>query len=98
MESFLACFRDESVKAPALVWPLLSGAVSSEVSQLQSLTHVLSCDPTCQDAGLGKAVNDALYLRSVNELGSMSIPIQSPNRWEPAAWSPFDARVRTSQS
>ncbi|GLB42453.1 putative tubulin domain containing protein [Lyophyllum shimeji] len=42
--------------------------------------------PSADSTGTRKIINDALYLRSLNELASMSVPIQSPNAWPTEAW------------
>ncbi|KAJ7465029.1 Misato segment II tubulin-like domain-containing protein [Mycena latifolia] len=68
MSSLLTSLRDDLAKLPLLGWPLLSDAAPSF--------------STVDDRrGIRKIINDALVLRSLSELSSMSIPIQSPATW-----------------
>ncbi|KAG6907553.1 hypothetical protein DXG01_008539 [Tephrocybe rancida] len=74
IHSFLTSFRDQYTKLPCLVVPLLSNGTSGEL-------HV-------DDAiGIKNVVNDALYLRSLNEIASMSIPIQYRSAWPMESWN-----------
>jgi len=68
VDSFLVSFRDEFPKLSILAFPLLSDALSSS----------LDLD---DHRGRRKALNDALCLRSLNELVEMNVPIQSPLTW-----------------
>ncbi|GLB45716.1 putative tubulin domain containing protein [Lyophyllum shimeji] len=77
INSFLTSFRDQYLKIPCLVFPLLSDAVSKRVV------------PSDDSTGTRKIINDALYLRSLDELASMSVPIQLPNAWPTEAWCPY---------
>ncbi|KAJ7776805.1 mtDNA inheritance protein Dml1 [Mycena maculata] len=67
IDSFLTSLRDDFVKLPLLVWPLLSDAPLSNTAD--------------DRRGTRKAINDALVLRSLSELSSMNIPIQSSTTW-----------------
>ncbi|KAJ6565727.1 Misato segment II tubulin-like domain-containing protein [Mycena sp. CBHHK59/15] len=68
MNSFLTSLHDEFLKLPLLAWPLLSNPGLSFVN-------------TDAQRETRKIVNDALVLRSLAELSSISIPIQSPTSW-----------------
>lgn len=74
INSFMTSFHDQYGKIPNLVIPLLSDASS----------HQLDFD---DHLGIRKAINDALYLRSLDEFATMSIPVQSPNTWPSGALS-----------
>jgi hypothetical protein len=37
--------------------------------------------------GIQKALNDASCLQGLNELSTMTVPLQSPNTWLPGSWS-----------
>jgi hypothetical protein len=37
--------------------------------------------------GIRKALNDALCLQGLNELSTMTIPLQSPSTWQPGPWT-----------
>jgi len=37
--------------------------------------------------GIRKALNDALCLQGLNELSTMTIPLQSPSNWQPGPWT-----------
>ncbi|KAJ7268065.1 Misato segment II tubulin-like domain-containing protein [Mycena rebaudengoi] len=65
VDSFLTSLRDNFLKLPVLAWPLLSDAVV-----------IMHNGPRMRTI-----VNDALVLRSLGELSSMSLPIQSPTSW-----------------
>ncbi|KAJ7119836.1 mtDNA inheritance protein Dml1 [Mycena epipterygia] len=68
IHSFLTSLRDDFVKLPLLAWPLLSDATAPF--------------KTVDDRrGMRKIMNDALVLRSLSELSSMSVPIQTPTSW-----------------
>ncbi|KAJ7205182.1 mtDNA inheritance protein Dml1 [Mycena pura] len=66
--SLLTSLRDEGTKAPVLALPLLSNIV-------MPFNHVETRLST------RKVVNDALVLRDLSELASVSIPIQPPTAW-----------------
>ncbi|KAJ7648544.1 Misato segment II tubulin-like domain-containing protein [Mycena rosella] len=68
VNSFLTSLRDDFVKLPLLSWPLLSDTTPS--------FHIGD-----DRRGIRKIINDALALRSLSELSSMTIPIQSPTTW-----------------
>ncbi|KDQ54693.1 hypothetical protein JAAARDRAFT_182189 [Jaapia argillacea MUCL 33604] len=73
-DSFLLSYRDEFAKLPCLAFPLMSGVLPGRVDVDDSL-------------GIRKVINDALCLRSLDELSTLSIPIQSPKLWSLGAWS-----------
>ncbi|KAJ7101530.1 Misato segment II tubulin-like domain-containing protein [Mycena belliarum] len=68
VDSFLTSLRDDFVKLPLLAWPLLSDVLPS-------------IEGVDDKRGRRKIINDALVLRSLSELSSMNIPIQSPTTW-----------------
>ena len=37
--------------------------------------------------GIRKALNDALCLQGLNELSTMTVPLQSPRNWQPGPWT-----------
>ncbi|KAF9481069.1 tubulin nucleotide-binding domain-like protein [Pholiota conissans] len=82
MASFLASFRDEYLKLPSICIPVISGAISEHSSGYDAKTTK-------------KLINEAFYLRTLNELSSMNIPIQEPTSW-PKEWS--DSLGYTSDS
>ncbi|KAJ6584373.1 mtDNA inheritance protein Dml1 [Mycena capillaripes] len=67
MDSFLTAARDDFAKLPLLTWPLLSDESPFK--------------PVDSRRGARKVINDALTVRSLSELSSMSVPIQSPTTW-----------------
>ncbi|KAJ7505868.1 Misato segment II tubulin-like domain-containing protein [Mycena galericulata] len=67
INSFLTSVRDDLGKLPLLAWPLLSNA--APVNTVDN------------GRGTRKVINDALVLRGLSELSSLSIPIQSPTTW-----------------
>ena len=96
INSFIASLRDESVKIPCLVIPLLSDAVSRHRDTYDVSHYLTTCNCSLttndfQNKGTREVINDALYLRSLHELSSMSIPIQSPSAWPAETWSKFSA-------
>lgn len=68
MSGFLTAFRDDFSKLPLLVFPILSGAVSEEIDVDNTLS-------------MKKRINDALYLRSLSELSSITVPLQPASLW-----------------
>ncbi|KAF8483626.1 tubulin nucleotide-binding domain-like protein [Russula ochroleuca] len=72
--SLLTAFRDEFPKQPTLIFAVLSDAVPGE----------LDVDDM---RGIRKALNDALCLQGLNELSTMTIPLQSPSSWRPGPWT-----------
>ncbi|KAF9462802.1 Misato segment II tubulin-like domain-containing protein [Collybia nuda] len=81
INSFLTAFRDEFVKLPCLVIPLLTDAGSRhiDVDDYQGTRNLIS---------------DALYLRGLSEFSSLSIPIQPPVTWDTESWSDYIASGR----
>ncbi|KAF8639297.1 hypothetical protein AX17_001608 [Amanita inopinata Kibby_2008] len=71
--SLLTTFRDEFSKTSSLVIPFLSDA-------LHSLPGITEANAR------RKILNDALYLRSLSELSSMNIPLQTPSTWPSHPW------------
>lgn len=68
LSSFLSSFRDEYLKLPSLVFPLMAGVVSQ--------------NPDCDDTpNLRRFINEALYLRTLNEFSTLNVPIQPPSSW-----------------
>lgn len=86
LSSFLASFRDEYLKLPSLAFPLMAGVVSQppdcdDVS-LINLTPLLLLTPhTIQTPSLRCFINDALYLRTLNEFSTINVPVQPPSAW-----------------
>ncbi|KAF8890836.1 tubulin domain-containing protein [Gymnopilus junonius] len=74
MSSFLAYFRDEYQKLPSFTFPLLSGALSSKYDwdEVKRAKRI---------------VNEALYLRTLNELSSLNIPMEHPALWPGSVWA-----------
>ncbi|KAI0920356.1 hypothetical protein AcV5_010118 [Taiwanofungus camphoratus] len=72
-DSFLTAFRDEFPKLPCLTFSILSRAFPG---------------PSGPDDDLGtrKAINDALCLQSLDELSTLSVPIQAPATWSTGEW------------
>ncbi|KIM89767.1 hypothetical protein PILCRDRAFT_767219 [Piloderma croceum F 1598] len=68
IDSFLTSFRDEFSKLSVLSFDLLSDSSPASVD-------------VNDHSRRRKVLNDALCLRSINELRSMSIPVQSPLSW-----------------
>ncbi|KAF7357389.1 Protein dml-1 [Mycena sanguinolenta] len=67
VDALLASVRDDFAKLPLFSLPLLS-----DVTPSKSVDNPL---------GVRKLVNDALAMRSLSEMCSMSVPIQSPTTW-----------------
>ncbi|KIY67404.1 tubulin nucleotide-binding domain-like protein [Cylindrobasidium torrendii FP15055 ss-10] len=68
VNTFLDNFRDEFVKLPCIVFPLLS--------------DTYSWNPDVDDKrGIRRLVNDALHLRALSDDVSLAVPIQSPSSW-----------------
>ncbi|KAF8648203.1 hypothetical protein AX16_006342 [Volvariella volvacea WC 439] len=70
--SLLVAIRDEYAKMPSLVFPFLSMDILKSVD-----TNV---------KGTKAVLNDALYLRSLYEVSSLTVPMQSPSTWSRNAW------------
>ncbi|KAJ3800617.1 Misato segment II tubulin-like domain-containing protein [Lentinula aff. detonsa] len=71
--SFLMAFNDELSRAPCLSFPLLGDAVPRNVN-LENTVQIR------------KVVNDAVYLRELDSLSSLTIPILNPNTWSKGGW------------
>ncbi|KAF7365631.1 MtDNA inheritance protein Dml1 [Mycena venus] len=67
VDAFLTSVRDDFAKMPLFSWPLLS--------------DVIPFKPVDNTLGVRKLINDALAMRSLSELSSLSVPIQSPTTW-----------------
>jgi len=74
INSFLAAFRDEFPKQSTLLFAVMSDAVPGD----------LDVDDM---RGIRKALNDALFLRGLNEYSTMTVPLQSPSNWSPGSWT-----------
>ncbi|KAJ7046455.1 Misato segment II tubulin-like domain-containing protein [Mycena alexandri] len=74
VNSLLTSLRDDFGKLPLLSWPLLSDATPFSKS-VDTRRHAR------------KLINDALTLRSLSELSSISVPIQSPTTWTDEVFS-----------
>ncbi|KAF7312978.1 hypothetical protein MKEN_00982500 [Mycena kentingensis (nom. inval.)] len=70
INSLLLSLRDEGTKIPVIAVPLLSDAASATPFSL----------PETRSAWR-KTLNDALVLRGLSELTSLSIPLQNPSGW-----------------
>ncbi|KAJ7599384.1 mtDNA inheritance protein Dml1 [Mycena floridula] len=74
--SFLTHFRDELLKTPSIVFPILSGVKPGQTrqeGQIRAHNRIV--------------VNDALYLRNLREVSALTIPLQSPTTWTEHWWS-----------
>ncbi|KAI0776815.1 tubulin nucleotide-binding domain-like protein [Trametes elegans] len=67
-DAFLTAFRDEYSKVPSLAFSLLSNASNIPVS-------------VDEEQNAMKAINDALSLRGLEALSTISVPIQNPSTW-----------------
>ncbi|KAJ7868755.1 mtDNA inheritance protein Dml1 [Mycena olivaceomarginata] len=67
VDAFLTSVRDDFAKLPLFSWSLLSDATPFK--------------PMDNKRGVRKLVNDALTMRSLSEMSSISVPIQSPTTW-----------------
>ena len=56
-----------------------------DVSSKSSVIKFLF-DTKGQMQGIRKALNDALCLQGLNELSTMTVPLQSPCNWQPGPW------------
>ncbi|KAI9511509.1 tubulin nucleotide-binding domain-like protein [Russula earlei] len=74
VNSLLMAFRDEFPKQPTLMFAVMSDVVPGN----------LEIDDV---RGIRKALNDALCLRGLNELSTMTVPLQSPSNWRPGSWT-----------
>ncbi|KAI0254442.1 tubulin domain-containing protein [Lactifluus subvellereus] len=72
--ALLTAFRDEFPKQPTLMFAVLSDSVPEDL-EVEDIR------------GIRKALNDALCLHGLNELSTMSIPLQSPNNWVHGPWT-----------
>ncbi|KAI0300473.1 Misato segment II tubulin-like domain-containing protein [Multifurca ochricompacta] len=72
--SLLTAFRDEFPKQPTLTFAVLSDAVPGDLDVDDLL-------------GTRKALNDALCLQGLNDLSTMSVPLQSPSSWLLGPWT-----------
>jgi hypothetical protein len=101
INSFVVSLRDEAVKLPYLVFPLLSDSVSRQ-NDIHDVAYFLTVVIMCsynrfQNRGMRLIINDALYLRTLSEISSMSVPIQAPSVWPSEAWYKcFETDVRAS--
>ncbi|KAI1790586.1 tubulin nucleotide-binding domain-like protein [Ganoderma leucocontextum] len=71
-DAFLTAFRDEFPKLPSLAFPFLSEASNALV--------------TAEEPEAAKAINDALCLRSLENLTTLNVPIQHPATWSRGNW------------
>ncbi len=88
----LAAFRDEFPKQPTLMFAVLSDAVPGDIDvddvrRSSCALCVIRCLTKGQTQAIRKALNDALCLHGLNELSSMTIPLQSPSNWRPGPWT-----------
>lgn len=72
--ALLTAFRDEFPKQPAFTFAVLSDAVPGDID-VDNMRDIQ------------KALNDAFCLQGLNELSTMTVPLQSPNIWQPGSWS-----------
>lgn len=89
--SFLMAFNDEFSRAPCLSFPLMGDAVPRNVnvenvnlfsSFLQQLTFIRYA----QAVLTRKIVNDAVYLRELDSLSLLTVPILNPKTWSQDYW------------
>ncbi|KAI0370856.1 tubulin nucleotide-binding domain-like protein [Pilatotrama ljubarskyi] len=72
-DAFLTGFRDEHPKMPSLAFPLLSSASNAPVS-------------ADEEQNAMKVINDALCIRSLETLSTISVPLQHPSKWRRGDW------------
>ncbi|KAJ3476453.1 hypothetical protein NLI96_g11147 [Meripilus lineatus] len=72
--SLITSFRDEFTKTSCFTFPILSSSVPGLIEADDAI-------------GIRKALNDALFLRSLDELSTICIPFQSPVNWQRGRWS-----------
>jgi len=62
-----------------IVWTIVAMLGLSVIGKLSKIGR---------DIGeLDKALNDALCLQGLNELSTMTVPLQSPCNWQPGPWT-----------
>ncbi|KAI0072181.1 tubulin nucleotide-binding domain-like protein [Panus rudis PR-1116 ss-1] len=71
--SLLTSIRDEVPKLPTLTFSLLSSITPRSANADESLN-------------IARIINDAFFLRSMNELSTLTIPLQSPPTWKTGEW------------
>ncbi|KAJ3824552.1 Misato segment II tubulin-like domain-containing protein [Lentinula raphanica] len=72
--SFLMAFNDELSRAPCLSFPLMGDAVPRNIDLENVTLHIR------------KVVSDAVYLRELDSLSSLTVPILNPNTWTKGSW------------
>ncbi|PIL25907.1 hypothetical protein GSI_11660 [Ganoderma sinense ZZ0214-1] len=71
-DAFLTAFRDEFPKLPSLAFSFLSDASNALV--------------TTEEPRAANALNDALCIRSFENLSTLNVPIQDPSTWKRSGW------------
>ncbi|OJT12345.1 Protein dml-1 [Trametes pubescens] len=72
-DAFITAFRDEHPKIPSLAFALLSSASNI-------LVHA------DEEQNAMKAINDALCMRSIEAMSTISVPLQHPSTWQRKEW------------
>ncbi|KAF8990150.1 mtDNA inheritance protein Dml1 [Cyathus striatus] len=84
ISTFLTSFRDELLKLPSLVFPLLSSSIPGQID-------------VDDYQGTKNVINDSLHLRSLYDLSAMTIPVQAPSHWSRHVWSSGLTSTRKSK-
>ncbi|KAJ4490746.1 mtDNA inheritance protein Dml1 [Lentinula aciculospora] len=79
--SFLMAFNDELSRAPCISFPLMGDAVPQNVD-LENMIHIK------------KVINDAVFLRELDSLSLLTIPISNPKIWSQGDW---DVNIKTGR-
>ncbi|KAH6893997.1 tubulin domain-containing protein [Coprinopsis sp. MPI-PUGE-AT-0042] len=83
ISSFLTAFRDDYSTTATLAFGILSGNNVEDLAKFDiNNTKMLQATMT-----------DALYLRSLKELGGLTVPIQPPSAWREGYWN--DTKVKS---
>jgi hypothetical protein len=96
ISSFLTAFRDDYSKTATLAFGILSGNNVEDLDNLD-FNNVcgLQCPSECLNANstwmfqtkvVQGTMTDALYLRSLKELGGLTVPLQPPTSWSEGCW------------
>ncbi|TFK50599.1 tubulin nucleotide-binding domain-like protein [Heliocybe sulcata] len=84
VDSMLTLLKDDHPKLTCLTFPFLSSVVPGEALDNRAMRI---------------AINDALCIRDLKSLSTLSVPLQSSSLWNPGAWSSdlqFDNTYRAS--
>lgn len=90
ISSFLTAVRDQHTKLPCFVVPFLSTGLSKQLRSgdvSRCLAYVCSTLKLFQSAEMRNVINDALYLCSLNDNASLSVPVQPTLIWPTSLWN-----------